>query len=126
MPKDGASTSKPGGATSSQALDTVAREELGIDPGELGGSPWTAAITLFGLFAVGAIIPVIPFMAASGDTTIAISIGLSALALFALGAATTLMTGRSVAFSGTRQLVIGVAAAAITFGVGSVVGGVVG
>lgn len=109
-----------------QALNTLAREELGIDPDELGGSPWTAATTSFGLFALGAIVPVLPFMVASGDAAVAISIGVSALALFALGAATTLMTGRSVAFSGGRQVVIGVAAAAITFGVGSVVGGFVG
>jgi VIT1/CCC1 family predicted Fe2+/Mn2+ transporter len=113
-------------ADRSHALSTLAREELGIDPDELGGSPWTAAITSFGLFAVGAIIPVLPFLAASGDTAIVISIALSAVALFALGAATTLMTGRSVAFAGTRQLVIGLAAAAITFGIGSAVGGAVG
>ncbi len=113
-------------ADRSQALNTLAREELGIDPDQLGGSPWTAAITSFGLFAVGAIIPVVPFLFTSGDTAIAISIAVSAAALFALGAATTLMTGRSVAFSGTRQLVIGLAAAAITFGIGSAVGGAVG
>lgn len=109
-----------------QALQTLAREELGIDPEELGGSPWTAAITSFGLFAVGAIIPVAPFIVGGGDAAVVASIAVSALALFALGAATTLMTGRSVLFSGTRQLVIGVVAAAITFGVGSVIGGVVG
>ena len=109
-----------------KALDTLAREELGIDPAELGGSPLTAAVTSFGLFSVGAIIPVIPFLLTSGDAAIAISIGLSAIALFALGAATTLMTGRSVAFAGTRQLVIGIAAATVTFGVGSLVGGLVG
>jgi VIT1/CCC1 family predicted Fe2+/Mn2+ transporter len=113
-------------ADRNQALSTLAREELGIDPDQLGGSPWTAAITSFGLFAVGAIIPVIPFLLTSGDAAIAISIAVSAAALFALGAATTLMTGRSVAFSGTRQLVIGLAAAAITFGIGSAVGGAVG
>ena len=109
-----------------QALATLAREELNIDPEELGGSPWTAAITSFGLFAVGAVIPVLPFAASSGDAAIVISIAVSAVALFALGAATTLMTGRGVLFAGTRQLVIGIAAAAITFGVGSLVGGVVG
>jgi len=113
-------------ADSDQALNTLAREELGIDPDELGGSPWTAAITSFGLFAVGAIIPVVPFIVAKGDAAIVASIVLSAVALFALGAATTLMTGRSVVFAGTRQLVIGVAAAAITFSVGSLIGGIVG
>lgn len=110
----------------SQALDTLVREELGIDPGELGGSPWTAAITSFGLFAIGAIIPVAPFIVGSGTLAVVVSIALSAVALFALGAATTLMTGRGVWFSGTRQLVIGVAAAALTFGVGSAIGAAVG
>ncbi len=110
----------------SQALDTLVREELGIDPGELGGSPWTAAITSFGLFSIGAIIPVSPFIFTSGTVAILISIALSATALFALGAATTLMTGRGVLFSGMRQLVIGVAAAALTFGVGSLIGAAVG
>jgi VIT1/CCC1 family predicted Fe2+/Mn2+ transporter len=113
-------------ADRSQALDTLVREELGIDPDELGGSPWTAAITSFGLFAIGAIIPVAPFIFTSGTLAVVISIGLSAAALFGLGAATTLMTGRGVLFSGVRQLVIGVAAAAITFGVGSAIGGAIG
>lgn len=113
-------------ADRAKALDTLAREELGIDPEDLGGSPWSAALTSFGLFSVGAIIPVVPFLATGGDTAIALSIGLSAIALFALGAATTLMTGRSVAFSGSRQLVIGIAAAAVTFGIGSLIGGAVG
>ena len=113
-------------ADRSKALETLAREELGIDPGDLGGSPWVAAVSSFALFAVGAIVPVAPFVFLSSDAAIPVSIALSALALFALGAATTLMTGRSVLFSGTRQLVIGVAAAAITFGIGSLVGGAVG
>jgi VIT1/CCC1 family predicted Fe2+/Mn2+ transporter len=108
-----------------QALDTLAREELGIDPAELGGSPSTAAATSFGLFAVGAVVPVLPFVVLSDGAAVALSVALSALVLFALGAATTLMTGRSVAFSGTRQLVVGIAAAAITFGVGRAVGAVV-
>jgi VIT1/CCC1 family predicted Fe2+/Mn2+ transporter len=109
-----------------QAVATLAREELGIDPGDLGGSPWTAAVTSFLLFAVGAVIPVVSYVFLSGDVAVAVSVVLSAAGLFALGAATSLMTGRGIVFSGTRQLVIGVAAAAITFGVGSVVGGVVG
>ena len=113
-------------ADPAQALGTLAREELGIDPDELGGSPWTAAITSFGLFAVGAVIPVLPFAFASGDAAIAISIAVSAVALFALGAATTLITGKGVLFAGGRQLAVGIAAAAITYGFGSLVGGVVG
>jgi VIT1/CCC1 family predicted Fe2+/Mn2+ transporter len=108
------------------ALDTLAREELGVDPSELGGSPWTAAITSFLLFALGAVIPVVAYVFLSGDGAIALSVGLSAAALFGLGAATSLVTGRGALFSGVRQLLIGVAAAAITFGIGSLVGGVVG
>ena len=109
-----------------RALSTLAREELGIDPADLGGSPWTAAITSFALFALGAVIPVIPYVFLTGDGAIALSVALSAAALFGLGAATTLVTGRGVLFSGVRQLLIGVAAAAFTFGIGNLVGGVVG
>lgn len=109
-----------------QALDTLAREELGIEPAELGGSPWTAAGTSFLLFAVGAIIPVLAYLLTSGDAALALSVGLSGAALFGLGAATTLVTGRGVLFSGARQLLIGVAAAAFTFGVGNLLGVVLG
>jgi len=108
-----------------QALSTLAREELGIDPGELGGSAWTAAVASFVLFAIGAVIPLISYVFLEGDPAIAVSVALSAAGLFGLGAATALMTGRGILYSATRQLVIGVAAAAITFGVGNVIGGVV-
>ena len=104
------------------ALDTLAREELGIDPEELGGSEWTAATTSFLLFAVGAIVPVVPFALLSGIGAVISSIVLSTLALFAIGALITLMTGRSVLFSGTRQVVVGLAAAALTYGVGLLIG----
>lgn len=109
-----------------QALATLAREELGIEPGELGGSPWTAAMTSFLLFAIGAVIPVLPYVFLAGYAAVALSVALSAGALFGLGAATTLMTGRGVLFSGARQLLIGVAAAVITFGVGSAIGRAMG
>lgn len=104
------------------ALDTLAREELGIDPGELGGSAWEAAITSFILFALGAIIPVGPFIFTSGMTAVYISIALSALGLFGLGAAITLFTGRSVILSGLRMVLFGLIAAAITFGIGRLIG----
>jgi VIT1/CCC1 family predicted Fe2+/Mn2+ transporter len=104
------------------ALDTLAREELGIDPDDLGGSPWTAAGTSFLLFAIGAVFPVAPFFFLSGTTVIATSLGVSAGAMFAIGAGTTLFTGRGVLFSGTRQVVIGLAAAAVTFGLGRLIG----
>lgn len=104
------------------ALDTLAREELGVDPTELGGSAWAAAISSFCLFATGAIFPVAPFIFTSGWTAIAISLALSGLALVTIGAATSAFTGRGVAFSAARQLAIGMAAAAVTFGVGKLVG----
>jgi VIT1/CCC1 family predicted Fe2+/Mn2+ transporter len=105
-----------------QALDTLAREELGIDPEELGGSAWEAAISSFFLFAVGAIIPVLPFFFLSGKAGIAASLAASALGLYGIGAAITLMTGRSVLVSGGRQILFGLIAAAVTFGVGKLMG----
>ncbi len=104
------------------ALDTLAREELGIDPEELGGSAWVAAFTSFVLFSLGAIVPVVPFLFTSGTQAIALSVAFSMLALFIVGAAITLFTGRSVLFSGARQVLFGLAAAALTFGVGRLVG----
>ncbi|HET6380739.1 MAG TPA: VIT1/CCC1 transporter family protein [candidate division Zixibacteria bacterium] len=107
-------------------LDTMAREELGIDPEELGGNPWVAAIASFSLFAGGAIIPVIPFLFGSGPETVATSTVLSGLALFGIGAGITVVTGQAPVRSGLRQLAFGLAAAAITFGVGSLLGTAVG
>ena len=104
------------------ALDTLAREELGIDPDELGGSPWEAAGTSFFLFALGAIFPVAPFFALTGMQAVLASLGLSGLALFAIGAGTSLFTGRGVFYSGIRQLLIGFAAAGVTFGIGHLIG----
>ncbi|MGE5402402.1 MAG: VIT1/CCC1 transporter family protein [Ignavibacteriales bacterium] len=104
------------------ALDTLAREELGIDPEELGGSAWEAAGMSFVLFSIGAIIPVIPFIFTTGFTGIVISLVGSALGLFGIGSAITLMTGRSVLFSGTRQLLFGMLAASITFFIGWIMG----
>lgn len=104
------------------ALDTMAREELGIDPEELGGSPWVAAGTSFALFAVGAIIPVIPFIFASGTGAIVVSALMAGTALFVVGAGITVVTGQNALVSGARQLGFGLAAAAITFGIGSLLG----
>lgn len=108
------------------ALDTLAREELGIDPGELGGSAWQAAITSFLLFAAGAIIPVAPFAFGGGLTIVAISLALSAVGLFIIGAGITLTTGVPLLKAGGRQVLFGLAAAAITFGLGKLVGGRLG
>ncbi len=105
-----------------RAVDTLAREELGVDPQELGGSAWVAALTSFVLFAVGAVIPVIPYALLEGKAAFWTSIVASAFGLFGIGALITLMTGRSVGFSGLRQLLFGLVAAALTFGVGHLIG----
>jgi VIT1/CCC1 family predicted Fe2+/Mn2+ transporter len=104
------------------ALDTLAREELGIDPEALGGSAWEAAITSFLLFSFGAVVPVLPFIFSSGRLALLLSVVCSTLALFTVGAAITLFTGRSVWFSGSRQVLFGLIAAALTFGIGRLVG----
>jgi len=109
-------------ADKSTALDTLVREELGIDPEELGGSAWAAAATSFLLFSFGAIIPVIPFFALSGTPAVIGSLMLSGLAMAGIGAGTTLFTGRAVIFSALRQLAIGMAAAGITFALGRLIG----
>jgi len=104
------------------ALDTMAREELGIEPEELGGSPWTAAGASFALFAIGAVIPVIPFLFLGFGGAVASAVALSAVGLFGLGMGIALLTGRGLLFSGARQTLLGLAAAAITFGVGRLLG----
>lgn len=105
-----------------QALDTLAREELGIDPNELGGSAWQAATWSFLLFSAGAIVPVAPFFALAGKTALISSAVASGIALMLIGAGTSLFTGRSALFSALRQLAIGLAAAAVTYGAGAAVG----
>jgi VIT1/CCC1 family predicted Fe2+/Mn2+ transporter len=103
-------------------LDTLSREELGIDPKELGGSAWEAAITSFLLFSAGAVIPLFPYFFLQGTLAAILSLVLGALALFLTGAAITLMTGKNVWFSGLRQVTIGLLAAALVFGVGKLIG----
>jgi VIT1/CCC1 family predicted Fe2+/Mn2+ transporter len=108
------------------ALDTHAREELGIDPEELGGSPWVAAGMSFVLFVLGAIVPIVPFVFLSGNAAVGVALALSALGLFGIGAAITLLTGRSVLLSGSRQLAFGAAAFVVTYGIGVLFGTAVG
>ncbi len=103
------------------ALDTLIREELGLDPDELG-SPWGAAGGSFVAFAIGAVVPVVPFLFGGGLTIVAISIGLSLVAMFGVGVGVSLLTGRSALFSGARQVAIGAAAAGVTFLVGRLIG----
>ena len=100
------------------ALETHAREELGLDPDELG-SPWAAAGSSFIMFAIGAVIPLLPFLVGSGSAAVIASVAVSAVSLFTVGALLTRFTGRSALLSGSRMLVIGAAAAGITFGIGS-------
>jgi len=104
------------------ALDSLSRDELGIDPEELGGSAWEAAITSFFLFALGAIIPVIPYIFIHGTNAMLLSAAFSAVGLFTIGAAITLFTGRPVLSSGFRQMAFGLVAALMTYGVGRLLG----
>ena len=103
------------------ALDMLVREELGLDPDELG-SPFGAAAGSFVAFAIGAAVPVIPYLFGGGTAILLISLGLSLAALFAVGAAVSLLTGRGLIFSGARQLGIGLAAALVTYLIGSLIG----
>ena len=103
------------------ALDTLVREELGLDPDELG-SPWGAAVGSFVAFAVGALVPVHPVPGHVRAAGVPAAIGLSIAALFAVGAGVSLLTGRSLLFSGARQVLIGAAAAIVTYLVGHAIG----
>ncbi len=109
------------------ALDTHAREELGLDPEELG-SPWGASISSFVMFSLGAAVPLIPFIVGSGTAAVLASVAASGTVLFAVGASMSLLTGRSAWLSGGRMLVIGGSLATVTYGVGTLlhVGGAVG
>ena len=107
------------------ALQTMVREELGLDQNGMS-SPWAAAGGSFLAFCVGAVIPVIPYLFDSGDVVLFISFGASLVALFTLGALVSLLTGRSLLFSGMRQVGLGAAAAIVTFFVGRLIGVSVG
>jgi len=104
-----------------RALDQLIREELGLDPDELG-SPFGAAGGSFVAFAIGAFIPVAPYIVTFGAGAFAASILLSVVALFGVGVGVSLLTGRSALFSGARQVGIGAAAAIVTYAVGSLIG----
>ncbi|HOZ51260.1 MAG TPA: VIT1/CCC1 transporter family protein [Chitinophagaceae bacterium] len=104
------------------AHEILVKEELGINPEDLKGSAMEAAVTSFFLFALGAILPVIPFFFLEGYYAIIGSALLSGLGLFIIGAAITLFTGKSVWYSGFRQVIFGLLAAAITFGIGKLIG----
>ena len=108
-------------ADKEHALDTLVREELGLDPDELG-SPWGAATGSFVAFGIGALVPVLPYLLTSGAAAFVPAIALSVAALFAVGAGVSLLTGRSLLFSGARQVLIGAAAAIVTYVVGLLIG----
>lgn len=103
------------------ALNMLVREELGLDPDQLG-SPWGAAAGSFVAFGTGAAIPVLPYLFGGGTAILLTSLVLSLIALFAVGAAVSLLTGRSLLFSGLRQLGIGLGAALVTFLIGTLIG----
>jgi vacuolar iron transporter family protein len=107
------------------ALDTKLREDLGIDPDELG-SPWGAALSSFVAFSVGAFIPLAPFLATTGFAAAAVAISVALASLFMVGALVSLITGRGVLYSGLRQAAIGGGAAIITYVVGVAIGVTVG
>lgn len=104
-----------------EALRVHALEELGVDPSELP-SPWTAAGSSFAAFLVGALLPLLPYLLGASNLTAAAVIAL--LALFGTGVLTSQFTNRHWLFSGTRQLLLGTIAAAVTFAVGMAFGAV--
>lgn len=104
-----------------KALDTLAREELGLAPESLG-SPWGAATFSFLSFAFGAIIPLLPFLLITGKGALLGAIGLTATALFIVGASLTLFTGKNALWGGLRMLGIGAAAGGVTYWIGRLIG----
>ncbi|MGC2240789.1 MAG: VIT1/CCC1 transporter family protein, partial [Acidimicrobiia bacterium] len=103
-------------------LDTKVREELGFDPDELGGSAWQAATASFFLFGIGAVVPVIPVFILTGTPAVVLSLGFAAVGLFLLGAMTALVTGTGFLRTGIRSLTLGLLAAGITYGIGTLLG----
>jgi VIT1/CCC1 family predicted Fe2+/Mn2+ transporter len=103
------------------ALDTLAREELGLDPDSLG-SPWSAASYSFMAFAIGAALPLAPLVFARPERAVMFSASTAFCALFTTGASLSLFTGRSALWSGLRLALIGSAAAGATYGIGRLFG----
>jgi VIT1/CCC1 family predicted Fe2+/Mn2+ transporter len=104
-----------------KALDALAREELGLDPDDLG-SPWGAAITSFVSFALGAILPLLPFLIAAGQRPLGWVAGVAAIALFGIGSAISLFSGTSALRGGLRMLIVGALAGGATFLIGRAFG----
>lgn len=104
------------------AHEVLIKEELGINPEDLKGSPMEAAISSFVMFAIGAILPVFPFFFLEGYEAIIASAVVSTVGLFIIGASITLFTGKNVWYSGFRQVLFGLAAASVTYGIGTLIG----
>ena len=104
------------------ALETMIREHLGLNPENLG-SPWGAALSSFFAFSAGAILPVLPYLAGGGELAFTLSSVVSGLGLAIVGAGVALASGRKVVWGALRMLLIGGAAAAVTFGIGTLIGG---
>ena len=103
------------------ALDTLAREELGLDPDALG-SPWSAAVSSLLAFALGAFVVILPYLIGSGTAALVTAICLAALALFGVGAGIGMLNGRSAMRSGLRQILVGGLAAGVTYAIGRLIG----
>jgi vacuolar iron transporter family protein len=120
--EEAAAMAKSAFSDKSNTHSILIKEELGINPEELKGSAWEAAIASFILFVVGAIIPLAPFFFLTGTRAIIISVIASTIGLFFIGAGITLVTGKSFVRSGLRQVVFGLLAAAVTFTIGKLIG----
>lgn len=103
------------------SLDTMVREELGLDPDDLG-SPWGAAGSSFVAFSLGAVLVVLPYLVTGGTTALLGAIGIALLALVAVGAGMARLNGRPVGAAVLRQVAVGSLAAAATYGLGSLLG----
>jgi len=101
-----------------RALETLAREELGLNPDDLG-SPWGAAFSSFAAFAVGGTVPLLPFLLEWGTRRVTTAAVLAGVALFGVGCALSIFTGRNALYGGFRMLAIGALAAAATYGIGA-------
>ena len=103
------------------ALETLAREELGLDPDQLG-NPWSAAISSFLAFGFGALIPLLPNLFTTDLLALILTAALSGAAVFGIGALLGTLTGKNLFWGGGRMLFVGAAAAGVTYGIGSLVG----
>ncbi|HEY3942394.1 MAG TPA: VIT1/CCC1 transporter family protein [Acidimicrobiales bacterium] len=103
------------------ALEVHAREELGVNPQSLG-SPWLAAVSSFGAFCVGAVLPLLPWLFASGSVATLSSVVIGGCAALLVGLGLAALTGRSRLRSAVRQLAVAAVAAAVTYGIGRGVG----